>query len=156
MVDKEAVRKQLEKAIQSTLAQAAVLAQDTINAYLLDLEQHIGKIPGTNTSDLGWQPLDQHEDPGHTFWYKTGNVASHIISTITIDKNRIHVVAGLPSGAPGYQEALWNEFGWTPHGTHRVVRRALFVPLAEHHLLELNAKLHEQFSKMKLKIRVNI
>ena len=50
MVDKEAIRKQLEKAIQSALAQAAVLAQDAINDYLLDLEQHIGKIPGTTYS----------------------------------------------------------------------------------------------------------
>jgi hypothetical protein len=156
MVDKTAIRRQVQQAMETALTYAAVIAQDTINAYLSDLEQHIGKIPSNTSSDLGWEPLDNETEAGHRFWYKTGAVANSIVSKVTIEKDRIRVVAGLPRGAPGYQEALWNEFGWSPHNSSKVVRRALFVPLAEHHLLELNVKLKETFAKMKLNIKVKI
>lgn len=149
MVNRAKIKLELEKAIQKALQQTTALAENTINNYLLDLERHIG---GT-TTDMGWQPLAEGDTK---FWYETGAVASHIISKITIEKNRIHVVAGLPKGVPGYQEALWNEFGWTPHGTSKVIRRALFVPLAEYHIKELNTLLHEKFSKIKLNIRIII
>lgn len=143
-----------QRLMQQILQQAAGLVQQTINNYLMDLERHIGKIPGTGSSDLGWQPLDPDTEPGHKFWYKTGTVASHIESRIQISGNRILAVAGLPEGAPGYQEALWNEFGWTPHGTSKIVRRALFIPLAEFHLRELNEQLAQKFANVKLNIRI--
>jgi hypothetical protein len=149
MVDKEAIRKQLEKAIQAALIQVTDIAQEAINDYLDELAVYMG----VTSPKLGWAPLTPGDDK---FWYKTGTVAEHIVSKITIEKNRVHVVAGLPSDAPGYQEALWNEFGWTPHGTSKVVRRALFTPLAEQHIKELNEKLYNKFSKMKLNIRINI
>lgn len=149
MVDKEAIRTQLEKVIHNALLKVTDMAQDTINNYLEELSIYMG----VSSPKLGWAPLTPGDDK---FWYKTGNVANHIMSKITIEKNRIHVVAGLPSGSPGYQEALWNEFGWTPHGTSKVVRRALFMPLAEQHLKELNEKLHDKFSKIRLNIRINI
>lgn len=143
-----------QRLLQQVLQQAVELVQQTVNNYLLDLEKHIGKIPGTGSSDLGWQPLDPDTEAGHKFWYETGAVAQHIISKVIIKGDRIIAIAGLPEGAPGYQEALWNEFGWSPHGTSKVVRRALFIPLAEHHLRELNEQLAQKFSNIKVKIRI--
>lgn len=153
MVKLAAIEKQI---LQQVLMQAVPIAQQTINNYLTDLEQHIGKIPATGASDLGWAPLDEDTEPGHRFWYETGAVAKHIVSKVEIVGNSIVARAGLPAGADGYQEALWNEFGWSPHGTSKVVRRALFIPLAEHHLRELNALLKERFSTMKINLRIKI
>ena len=145
----EEIRQKVEQAVQQVLQMAAIQAQNTINSYIAELEASMG----VTSPKLGWAPLHEGDDK---FWYKTGTVASHITASIHISKNHIHAVAGLPGHAPGYQEALWNEFGWTPHGTHKVVRRPLFVPLAEMQLRDLNDRLHKQFSTMKLKIRIRI
>jgi hypothetical protein len=153
------IRQQMEKILQGVLLQTVPIVQQTVNNYLKDLEARIGKIPGTSgfsDVDLRWEPLDEDTESGHRFWYETGAVATHIIAKVVVDKNIIKAVVGLPKGAPGYREALWNEFGWTPHNSSRVVRRALFVPLAEHNLRELNVLLQQRFSKLKLRIRVNI
>lgn len=150
------IKKILDNAVQQVLAQVTVVVQETISNYLSDLEQHIGKIPGTGSSDLNWEPLDPDTEAGHTFWYKTGNVARHIIANVTVSNGRVHAFAGLPSDAPGYQEAIWNEFGWTPHGSHKVVRRALFIPLAEYHLRELNEILSTKFSNIPVNIRIKL
>jgi hypothetical protein len=149
MVDREAIRQQLEKAIQAALLQVVDLAQNTMNEYIENLEMYMG----VTSPKLGWAPLHEGDTK---FWYKTGTLREHLVSKITIEKNRIHVVAGVPHGAPGYQEALWNEFGWTPHGTSKVVRRPLFIPLAEEQLKELNALLQQKFSRLKLNIRIKI
>lgn len=149
MVDKEHIRKQMEKVLQNALSQATILAQDAMNAYIENLEEYMG----VTSPKLGWAPLHEGDTK---FWYKTGALRGHLVSKVTIEKNRIHVVAGIQSGAPGYQEAIWNEFGWTPHGTSKVVRRPLFIPLAEEQLRELNMLLKQKFSNMKLNIRVKI
>jgi hypothetical protein len=153
------IRQQIDKIMQGVLLQTIPIVQDTVNSYLRDLEQHIGKISGKSSiSDEGmrWEPLDEDTESGHKFWYETGAVAKHIIAKMTVEKNRIIAVVGLPKGAPGYREALWNEFGWTPHNSSKVIRRALFVPLAEHNLRELNVLLQQRFAKLKLRIQVNI
>lgn len=141
------IKHKVEIALQQALQQAAILAQNTINDYIEELENYMG----VTSPKLGWAPLHEGDDK---FWYKTGAVAQHITASISIDKNRVHAVAGLPSSAPGYKEAIWNEFGWTPHGTSKIVRRALFIPLAEVQLIELNSELRNKFSKMKLNIRI--
>lgn len=136
--------------MEQALLQAVPIVQEAINKYLEDLEMHIGKA----SSDLGWSPLKDTTD--RKYWYETGAVASHIVSRISIEGNRILAVAGLPQSAPGYKEALWNEFGWSPHGTTKVVRRALFIPLAEYNVRELNVLLKKRFATMKLNIKVKI
>lgn len=156
MVDKGKIKTTVEQALNKAVVQALPLVQETIDKYLFDLEAHIGKIPGTGSSDLGWKPLDEDTEAGHRFWYETGAVAKHIVSSVSIVDNKIIAVAGLPSSAPGYQEAIWNEFGWMPHGTSKLVRRALFIPLAEVHIRELNELLKRKFSKLTLQIRVKI
>lgn len=157
MVAGDNIKGAIKRAQQRVLAEALVMVQDTIDNYLSDLEQHIGKIPGESgyaDTEVAWAPLDEEADTGQKFWYETGAVAKHIVSKVVVDGNRISAMAGLPSGAPGYQEALWNEFGWSPHGSSKVVKRALFTPLGEHHLAELNAMLVEKLSKIRITIRV--
>lgn len=149
---KERLREEINRVLQLALVQAANLAQEAVDAYLMDLEAHIG----VTSSELPWAPLEPDKDQDGKFWYETGAVAENLIVRVTMENGRIHAVAGLPSTAAGYQEALWNEFGWTPRNSAKLVRRALFVPLAEHHISELNKTLNERFSRLKLNIRVTI
>jgi hypothetical protein len=145
----EDLKQKIESSLEQVLQQVAMLAQNTINEYIEELEMSMG----VTSPKLGWAPLHEGDTK---FWYKTGAVASHIIASIKIEKNHIHAVAGLPSNVPGYKEAIWNEFGWTPHGTNKLVKRPLFIPLAEIHLRELNLRLRTKFSRIKLKIRIHI
>lgn len=157
MVAGDKIRAAIKAAQQRILSEALILVQETIDNYIQDLELYIGKTSGASgysNSDLTWAPLVTTEGQDQKFWYETGNVASHIISKVEVDGNSIRAMAGLPSDAPGYQEALWNEFGWSPHGSSKIIRRALFVPLSEHHLTELNALLAEKIATVRIKIRV--
>lgn len=144
------VKTKIQAVLQQVLQQAVSLVQTTVDNYLADLESHIG----VTSSNLPWAPLEPDKEQDGRFWYETGAVAENLVVKVTVENGRIRAVAGLPSSAPGYQEAIWNEFGWMPQNSTKLVRRALFVPLAEHHIDTLNTTLSERFSNLKLNVRI--
>lgn len=154
-----AIETAVKNAKQAILQEVILAVQETIDNYLLDLQGHIGidaGASGFSDTEVSWAPLDLESAQDTRFWYETGSVAKHIISAVEVIGNKVHAMAGLPSSAEGYQEALWNEFGWTPSGTSKIVRRALFTPLSEHHLRELNTLLEQRVGSIKIKIRVKL
>ena len=153
------LEKVIDKAKNDILAIAVQLVQETIDNYVNDLHSYMGLEAGeTGYSDreVSWAPLDLESDQDSKFWYESGTTAGNIVSKVVVDGNKIYAMAGLPSESEGYKEALWNEFGWSPHGSSKIVRRALFVPLSEYHLRELNILLQERIGTIKMKIRIKL
>ena len=151
MVSKSKVRALITQAVEKALLNALPLVQEAVDTYVKDLERNMG----VSSPSLGWMPLDP-DSSDDKFWYETGSTSSSLVSSVSIAGNKIIARAGLPSSAEHYQEALWNEFGWMPRNSTKLIRRALFIPLAEMQLRELNTKLTALFSNTRLSIKVKI
>lgn len=128
------------------MGQLEELVQAQVNAYLADLEKHMGPISGaTGYSDgaISWDALDEDtlkESP--KFWFESGKAKRSISVNIKLTANSITAFVGVSEGSEGYQEVLWNELGFTPENGDKLIRRALFVPLAEVHKAELQEKIY--------------
>ena len=150
----------IQAVINAGLAKAAIQLQpvitQTVDAYLLELRAHMGHIPGTNDysdEDVKWEEL---KDTEGNFWYETGAAANSIVIKTVPYRKGFKILIGIPPGAPGYNEAMWNEFGWHPKNGEKLVRRALFIPLGEDHLRTLTQRLQKVVSKYTIRIKVNL
>lgn len=153
-------KKIIERVKPQILQQIEGLVQEAVNAYLDELAEHMGNIPGTSSytdADVSWQPLDEETlktDP--KFWYKTGRAAKSIVVNMSVTGDRIRAFAGIPSSSDAIQEVLWNELGFTPSNGDKLVRRPLFIPVAERQLAELNTKLRETLRNARLRVEIPV
>ena len=121
------------------------LVQKEIESYLKDLEKHMGTIPGAqgySDGSVSWEALDEETlEDSPKFWYQTGAAKNSIVVNLKVSETSIQAFVGVMEGSKGYKETLWNELGFTPKNGNRLIRRPLFLPLADIHKAELKAKL---------------
>lgn len=146
------IEKQISEALQPIFDEVLKEVESTVNSYLEDLKIAMG----STNSKYGWMPLIEAEDQDDKFWFKTGKTEQELYVSISIEGNKIKAKAGLPSSSERYQIALWNEFGWHAGTKGKLVKRPLFIPLAEQHVAELNTKLSNIIKNRKLHIRIKI
>ena len=146
------IEKQISKALQPVFDEILKEVEITINNYLEDLKASMG----STSSKYGWMPLIEAEDQDDKFWFKTGKTEQELYVSLKVEGNKIIAKAGLPSSSERYQVALWNEFGWHTGTKGKLVKRPLFIPLAEQHIAELNTKLSNLIKSKKLHIRIRI
>jgi len=126
------------------------LVSEQVELYLQDLEKHMGTIKGSSSYRDGaihWQALDEDTiEEAPMYWYKTGKAKNSISVNIKMVENGISAFVGITEHAPGYQEALWNELGFTPGKGDTLVRRPLFFPLAVEHKAVLENKIRDRLA----------
>ena len=134
------------------------VVQAQVDLYLQDLAKHMGLIAGSTdytSGSLHWEALDEEtlaESP--KFWYDTGKAKHSLSVNIQVNENMIHAFAGIAENAPGYQEALWNELGFTPRNGDTIVRRPLFFPLAEEHLFQLHEQIRQALAAQTIELEI--
>lgn len=136
------------------LVESAV--KSTVDNYLKDLEAHLGTISGSadyTDSEVAWEKLDPQAN-NDKFWYRTGGVAKAVVVNIKVSDDGVKVFVGVPEGSASYNKAMWNELGFTPADGDGLIRRPVFLPLAENHVAELVRRLKELTSKMQLRVTV--
>ena len=140
------IMSQLESAIQSQ-----------VDAYLKDLENHMG-IHGASAyadSKVRWDALDESQlEEAPRFWVESGAARRSIAVNMKVSDNSISAFVGVSAGSEGYQEVLWNELGFTPANGDKLIRRPLFIPLAEAHKAELQEKLQNMLGKMTVRTEI--
>jgi len=134
------------------------VVRQTVDAYLRDLSQHMGGIMGDkpySDGEVHWDALDQEQLEDHPrFWIESGKAKRSITANIKTTANSIDAFVGISEGSEGYQEVLWNELGFTPENGDKLIRRPLFIPLAETHLEELKKRIRESMSSQVINIRI--
>lgn len=147
--DKTAIKQQVLTLAMSKIQ--AVVIQEA-EAYLLDLQKHMGVIEGSGPySDkaVRWSALDKESlEKEATFWYESGAAKKALVIKISTDGNRITAFTGIQKGSSAYDEVLWNELGFTPGNSDRLIRRPLFFPLADVHKAELNKRLNSTLAEL--------
>jgi hypothetical protein len=130
-----------------------------IDEYMENLHEAIGTIPGnapTIMAGSNWTALSMPYGRSKNFWYESGELDGCIAVMLNETPTGMNVVAGVPADSPAYMEAIWNEFGFYPRNSHKLIRRPLFVPLAEELVVKLNEILQERYSNIKLTIRLKV
>lgn len=149
-----AVRKALPLVMQ--VLERAVQLQ--VDMYLTDLEKHMGFIHGAKPySDeaVHWDALDAETlESSPKFWYESGKAKRSIAVNMKVEGNQVSAFVGISEGSEGYQEVLWNELGFTPKNGDKLIRRPLFLPLAEVHKAELQESVRAAMSNMQVTIRI--
>ena len=134
------------------------IVQGQVDLYLQDLEKHMGVISGVSDytgSGLHWQALDEETiEDAPKYWYKTGKAKRSIAVNIQLTEDSVQAFVGIAENAPGYQEALWNELGFTPRNGDTIVRRPLFFPLAEEHLDIVKEKIKKSIAAQTLVVEI--
>jgi len=135
------------RVIKLLMPKVITIVKEEIDLYLQDLEKHMGRISGaaSYTGDgLHWEELDDESlEDSPTYWYKTGKAKQSISVNLQVHEDGVSAFVGIAENAPGYQEALWNELGFTPRNGDTIVRRPLFFPLAEEHKAIIEARLRK-------------
>lgn len=147
-----------KKVKAKVLAQIEAIVQLQVNAYLADLESHMGVIQGGSShteKGINWQALDKETlQEGPLFWYKSGAAKNSIVVNLRVNREKIEVFVGVPSSSSAYQDVLWNELGFTPQNGDHLVRRPLFIPLADIHIKELQEKIYAELGKTKMTVEI--
>lgn len=151
----------LIKSIKShVISKLEAIIKDVVEEYITELEQHMGSIPGAaayRDEHVAWAPLElEPDETGHKFWYETGETARAVVVNIRVSKGSITVFAGIPSSSHAYDKALWNELGFMPQDGDHLIRRPLFIPVAEAHSEELRRRITEYVKTTKLRVSVPI
>lgn len=145
---------------KQVIAKVESIVIGVIEDYIKELESHIGTIPGAagyRDEDVNWAPLVLSKDKkAGNFWYETGETARAIIVNIRASNTGVKVFAGIPSTAGAFEKALWNELGFTPQGGDHLIRRPLFLPLAEEHSEEIRRRVTQYVKTTRLKVSVPI
>lgn len=132
--------------------------QNQVDAYLNDLHRHMGSIPGDKAytdTKVRWDALDETQlKEAPKFWIESGKAKRSVSVNIKVEGNSIQAFVGVSEGAEGYQEVLWNELGFTPENGDKLIRRPLFIPLAEVHKIELQNKLKSMLGKSTINVEI--
>lgn len=144
------------KAKVMTRIESAVRNQ--VDAYLTDLERHMGGVHGGRPykdGKVSWDALDETQlKEAPKFWIESGKAKRSISVNLQMEGNSINAFVGVSSGAEGYQEVLWNELGFTPQNGDKLIRRPLFIPLAEVHKAELQEKLRSMLQNTTIRMEI--
>ena len=140
------------------IARLEALVQSAVDAYLQDLTRHMGGIIGSGPYQDGkvsWDALEETQlKEAPRFWVESGKARSSVTVNIKVSDTEINAFVGISEGAEGYEEVLWNELGFTPENGDKLIRRPLFIPLAETHKVELQNKINNQIRGSKISIRI--
>ena len=140
------------------LGKVETLVQRSVDAYLKDLERHMGTIPGSGAytdTVVRWDALDETQlKQAPKFWVESGKAKRSISVNIQMDSNSIHAFVGISEGSEGYQEVLWNELGFTPENGDKLIRRPLFIPLADLHKAELQEQLRSLIGRQRIEVKI--
>lgn len=149
----ESVRKQVTAKVED-------IVKSVVEEYISELEQHMGNIPGASAykdEHVAWAPLElEPEEVGHKFWYETGETARAVVVNIRVTEKGVRIFAGIPSTSHAYEKALWNELGFTPQDGDHLIRRPLFIPVAEAHSEELRKRITDYVKTTKIRVSVPI
>lgn len=132
----------LTKQAMNIIANLEPVVISVVDQYVSKLKSAMG---GINTA--GWMPLTKGDSK---FWHETGGLENAIAVAFQVTTTGISIVAGIAPDSPHYDKAVWNEFGFYPQDSDRLIRRPLFEPLAELQVIELNALIRKNFSGQKL------
>lgn len=151
-------RRALERIKPKVMGLVESAVKDVVNEYIKELENHLGTIPGAadyTDADVSWKKLDlEADEASRKFWYKTGGVARSVVVNMRVSDTGIRLFAGVPKDSTHYDKALWNELGFTPKDGDELIRRPVFVPLAEEHVDELLRRLRELTKNIRLQVMV--
>lgn len=144
--------------ISHVMPKLVTLVETQVDLYLQDLSKHMGTISGVSDYSSGllhWQALDEETlEDAPKYWYKTGKAKQSISVNLQVSDDTITVFAGIAEHAPGYQEALWNELGFTPRNGDTLVRRPLFFPLAAEHTDILQGRISENLASQTIVVEI--
>lgn len=131
----------------------------SIDGYISELMARMGSIPGGSVytdKAVRWQALDEEslKEEG-TFWYESGGVSESLVMGIQVNGSTVKAFAGIPKTSEHYLKALWNELGFST-SDGKLVRRPLFIPLAEIHLAEVNKNLQATLRQLRLEVKVPV
>lgn len=134
------------------------LVQTAVDSYIGDLEKHMGGIHGASPyadGKVSWDALEDTQlKEAPRFWVESGKAKQSISVNLKVSDSSVSAFVGISAGAPGYQEALWNELGFTPANGDKLIRRPLFIPLAETHRAELQSKLTTMLAGTRISVRI--
>jgi hypothetical protein len=140
------------------MQQLTELVNQTIDAYLEDLQSHMGTIEGSSAyaqKNLRWAPLDEETlEESPKFWYESGKAKKAIIVNMKFDSNGFQAFVGIPESSEAFQEVVWNELGFTPENGDKLVRRPLFLPLADIHKKELQSKIRSTIARTPIRVKI--
>jgi hypothetical protein len=145
------------KVLPQIMSQLESAVQTQVDAYLKDLENHMGIHGGSAYADgkVRWDALDETQlKEAPRFWVESGKARRSVSVNMKVSNNTISAFVGVSSGSEGYQEVLWNELGFTPQNGDKLIRRPLFIPLADAHKAELQKKIRNLMSKMTVKAEI--
>ena len=148
----------LKKVRPQIMARIESVVRSTVDSYIADLERHMGGIHGASPYSDGkvsWDALDETQlKEAPRFWVESGKAKRSVSVNVKLTDRSIKAFVGISEGAEGYQEVLWNELGFTPENGDKLIRRPLFLPLAEAHKAELQQRLNSLISSYKITIRI--
>lgn len=155
---KGSTRSLLESVRKQVTAKVEGIVKSVIEEYITELEQHMGSIPGAaayRDELVSWAPLSlKPDETGHKFWYETGETARAVVVNIRVSEKGVRIFAGIPSSSHAYDKALWNELGFTPQDGDHLIRRPLFIPVAEAHTEELRKRISDYVKSTKIRVSV--
>lgn len=129
------------------LNRTVVIVKETVNEYLQEVRAHMGTISGEtphSENGIAWEELshDALADGSTNFWLESGALKNSLIASVTVTaEGLIRVFAGVPRSSEHFDEALWNELGFHPHNSDKLLRRSLLLPLADEYIGKLQERL---------------
>lgn len=150
----------LLSAIQNRVIMAVTeVLTKSIDNYISDLTARMGNIEGSVTytdKAVRWTALEEDSlKEENTFWYESGEVKNSLTMGVQVSNNTVRAFAGIPRTSDQYLKAIWNELGFST-SDGKLVRRPLFIPLAELHLVEINKNLQVTLRQMKLEVKIPV
>ena len=140
------------------MGQLETIIQQQVDSYLNDLESHMGSIDGSRAytdTAVRWDALDETQlKEAPRFWIESGKARRSISVNMKVEGTKISAFVGVSEGSEGYQEVLWNELGFTPQNGDKLIRRPLFIPLAETHKAELRNTLQRTLQNTSIKVNL--
>ncbi len=148
----------LKQILPEILPKVEALVTAEIDAYLDDVAAHMGLVYGGSDYTDGrikWEALDTETlERSPRFWYDSGQAKQAVTVGMQVTDNGIQAFVGIASTSSAYDQALWNELGFTPHNSDHLIRRPLFLPLADEHKSALQEKMKRALSRMTINISV--
>lgn len=158
-IDASRIKAKVLASAQSALqAKAEEVVTNAINNYVADLEAHMGSISGASGYSEGkirWSPLSPESlEKEDSFWYESGKIRNSLVVNIETNGGRISASLAI-ADKEAYNEYLWNELGFTAD-SGKLIRRPLFIPLAEEHLGNIREQILKELAGIKLEVRMTV
>jgi len=146
-----------QRIMTQVMVKVEAAISNQVDLYLMDLQRHMGGVHGGSPYSDGkvrWDALDETQlKEAPRFWIESGKAKRSISVNMKVGPDSVRAFVGISEGAEGYQEVLWNELGFTPQNGDKLIRRPLFIPLAEAHIKELNQALQQTLQNTVIHVR---